>query len=166
MTDLHSLTVSEATTPEDVAIVAELIREYAAALPVDVPTQNALADATRLPGHFAPPLGRLLLARADGVPAGCVAIRPLGVGVAELKRFYVRPSLRGGGIGTTLLDAAVRAARDIGYGAIRLGTFRSMAGARALYERRGFTPVAPYAGHDPLDELFYELRLAQPTPVP
>src|SRR5216684_4025484 len=80
------VTIQQATTPEDLALARALFEEYASWLRVDLCFQGFAAELTGLPGLYAPPKGRLLLALEDGEAAGCVALRPLENEVCEMKR--------------------------------------------------------------------------------
>jgi ribosomal protein S18 acetylase RimI-like enzyme len=122
-----------------------LFRSYAAALDVDLAYQNFEGEMAAMPGKYAPPAGELLLARdAGGRDAGCVGLRPLKMGCCEMKRLYVTPEGRGGGVGKALVDALVLVAERIGYREMRLDTLPSMAGAQALYRKLGFDVIEPY----------------------
>lgn len=102
------------------------------------------AELHNLPGVYAPPKGRLLIAFADGTPAGCVALRDLGAGCCEMKRMFVPAARRGNGIGRRLADAVIAEARAAGYRKMRLDTGPQQTAAIALYESLGFRRTAPY----------------------
>jgi putative acetyltransferase len=144
----------------DLGTVAALFREYQQGLGVDLCFQGFAAELAGLPGDYAPPAGALLLARRAGEAVGVVALRPLEPGVAEMKRLYVRPAVRGGQLGRRLAEAILDAARARGYRAVRLDTLHDMAAAHGLYEKLGFRRIAAY-NDNPLDGVrFYELALA------
>ena len=155
----HRLIVP-ADDPASVAVIAALFAEYAGTLGVDLAFQGFEEELATLPGAYAPPGGRLLLGLDDGLPAGCVALRPLEPYVAELKRLYVRPAHRGAGWGRLLAVRAIAEARLARYDRIRLDTLPSMAGARRLYTELGFVAIPPYR-HNPVPgTAFLELNLA------
>lgn len=136
-----------------------LFEEYAGALGIDLEFQGFREESATLPGAYAPPGGRLLVARVNQTAVGCVAVRPLEPGICEMKRLYVRPGYRGSGIGRGLVEAVVREARAAGYRSMRLDTLETMARARSLYRALGFRPTAPYR-HNPLPGAeFLELDL-------
>jgi ribosomal protein S18 acetylase RimI-like enzyme len=93
-----------------------------------------------LPGAYRP----LLLARIDGEPAGCVALRGLDDEVCEMKRMYVDMRFRGRGVGVALTERLLADARSLGYARMRLDTSIRQAEAQALYARFGFTRIEPY----------------------
>ena len=116
-------------------------------------------ELAELPGEYGPPAGLLLLAHEDGVPAGCVALRPLDGDNCEMKRLYVRPAYRGRGLGRRLAEAVVGAARAAGCRVLLLDTLPKMTPAIALYGALGFVPRGPYAAAPTPGALFFELRL-------
>ncbi|MBL4926579.1 helix-turn-helix domain-containing GNAT family N-acetyltransferase [Fuscibacter oryzae] len=95
---------------------------------------------------FRPPHGTFLLAWCDRLPVGCVSLKPLEPGVAEVKRLWVDPAARGLGLARRLMRAVEDQARALGYGALKLDTNAALAEAITLYERSGWTPIAPYTG--------------------
>ena len=117
-----SLTIEPTASTADVATAFALIREYADALGVDLCFQDLERELAELPGAYAPPRGRLFLARVDGQTAGCVALRPLGPDVCEMKRLYVRPAFRGAGAGRALVERVLAEAKAIGYRRMVLDT--------------------------------------------
>ncbi len=119
-------------------------------------------ELAALPGPYARPQGRLLIAYRDGQPAGCVALRDLGAGVCEMKRMFVPAGFRGLGIGRALADRIITEARAAGYGRMRLDTSKRQGEAMRLYESAGFRRIAPY--YDLADDVkdwlvFFELTL-------
>jgi putative acetyltransferase len=146
-------------TDADLPEIRSLLREYAESLPFSLDFQEFDHEVAELPGEYAPPHGALLLVRAAGAPVGCVALRPLSGDVCELKRLYVRPGGRGGGLGRRLVEAAVGEARRLGYRRIRLDTVPGMEAAQALYERLGFREIAPYTANPIAGARFLELQV-------
>jgi len=143
--------VREATTPADVALARSLCVEYAVSLGVDLCFQGFDTELATLPGAYASPRGRLLLAGRPGEAFGCIALRPLdakGGGadsdVGEVKRLYVKRSARGEGWGRRLAERLVADARTIGYAELKLDTLEWMTSARMLYASLGFRECAPY----------------------
>ncbi len=151
--------IEHAHGPEDVAAVRGLFLEYQAALGVDLCFQGFDHELAGLPGDYAPPRGRLLVARVDGEAVACVALRPLGTGACEMKRLYVRPSRRGLGLGRALAEAVIDEARRAGYEWMRLDTLPSMSQAAALYERLGFRDIEPYYENPVPGARFLQLEL-------
>ncbi|HET7163225.1 MAG TPA: GNAT family N-acetyltransferase [Rhodanobacteraceae bacterium] len=144
-----------------VATARELFREYAAAIGTDLEYQGFTAELAALPAPYVPPRGALLIASSESGVAGCVALRPLDEQRGEMKRLYVRPAYRKTGLGKSLVEAMIDAARRVGYRELRLDTLPSMASAQALYRRLGFVEIPPYNTTHLPGTRFYSLDLAQ-----
>lgn len=149
-----------ATTPELLAIARDLFREYAEGIGVDLGFQQFEEELMSLPGPYAAPRGTLILAREQGETHGCVAVRPLEQGIAEMKRLYVRSSARGTGLGRKLAREAIEFARSAGYHSVRLDTLAHMGEAIALYESLGFRPIPPYRFNPLPGAAYLELRFS------
>lgn len=105
--------VIEATTPSDFAAFRSLYLDYAAS--AGLPPAQRDSEFSCLSSEFSSPRGRWFLAESGGQVVGCVGVRLLPGGEAELRRLYVRPAARGGRIGCELARAGVEAARELGF---------------------------------------------------
>jgi putative acetyltransferase len=141
----------EASTPEDLKQVRRLFRAYAEWLAVDLCFQDFEREVADLPGCYAPPAGRLLIAKVGSEVVGCVGLRPREPRVCEMKRLWVEPGFAGRGIGRALAESVIATAREIGYERMRLDTIpERMPAAQRLYADLGFREIPPYY-HNPLD---------------
>lgn len=144
--------------PEEIDAARTIFKEYAQQLGVDLYFQAFDEELAALPGAYAAPGGKLLLALVDGELAGCCALRPLDdvdyPNASEMKRLYVRKAFRGFGLGRQLVEATLDAARTAGYHCVLLDTLNDMEAARALYEDLGFSSIAPYY-HNPIAGAHY-----------
>ena len=146
------LAIAQATTRAEIDGVAAMLREYTTwafgleARSDEAPTFEGLEEElATLPGVYAPPAGRLLLATDDGQPGGCIALKPHDRETSELKRLYVQPSFRGRDIGGQLVATLIAEARKAGYRRIVLDSHHTMKSAHAIYEAAGFRRVGPPA---------------------
>ena len=161
----HDLTsaIRQAASPAEIASARALFEEYAASLPIDLGFQGFPEELATLPGAYAPPRGRLLLATIGDDAVGCIALRALKVAdvhdptIGEVKRLYVRPQARGTGLGRALAVRVLEEARAIGYRELKLDTFDWMSDARRLYGQLGFADCSPYY-HNPMQGVVYMTR--------
>lgn len=151
--------ISAAGGPDDLEQARMLFREYVAE--VDAPCCFATFDRemASLPGEYAPPQGRLFVARSAETAAGCVAMRPLAGG-CEVKRLYVRKRFRGSGLGRELAQRVISAAKEARYPSIFLDTLPSMREAIALYRSLGFRERGPYSAEPTPGAIYFELKLS------
>jgi putative acetyltransferase len=151
-----------ARTSDDLAAARELFFEYARSLDFSLAFQGFDEEVARLPGEYAPPAGCLLLARADGALAGCVALRRLEGDVCEMKRLFVRPAFRGAGLGRRLAQAVIDEARGAGYARMRLDTVApAMPDAVRLYLGLGFREIGAYCENPLPGAFFMELAISR-----
>jgi len=159
-TSTEAATLRHAETPGDIARARELFVEYAKWLAVDLCFQGFDQELASLPGSYARPRGRLLLAGVRPHAFACIALRPLAPqsaccggaaapsddvnAVGEVKRLYVQPAHRGEGWGRRLAETAISEARAIGYRELRLDTLEWMDDARRLYTKLGFRECPAY----------------------
>jgi putative acetyltransferase len=157
-----AIRIRQASSPPDVETARALFLEYQKALGISLCFQNFDEEVATLPGAYAPPKGRLLLAFAGDGPAGCVALRRIEEGISEMKRLWVRPAFRGTGLGRRLVETILEEARAIGYRRVRLDTLPSMQAAQALYLSLGFRDIPPYHEHPIEGTRFMEATLPPP----
>jgi ribosomal protein S18 acetylase RimI-like enzyme len=148
-------------TISDVPLMRDLFTEYAASIGIDLAFQDFSTELRTLPGKYAEPEGSVIIARRNGEPCGCVALRRIDARTCEMKRLYVRAGARGKGIGRELVSRIIALARTKGYGAMRLDTLPSMKSAVSLYRSFGFQEIPPYTFNPIEGSLFMEKRLSK-----
>lgn len=146
--------IIEAKTDELISEAKELFQEYALTLGFDLEFQDFKKEMDGFPDHYSAPNGCLFLARHETQFIGGVGLRCFEKGVGEIKRLYVRTDFREIKAGRMLAEAAIKAAKDIGYNFIRLDTLQSMEHANRLYKSLGFCDIEPYR-HNPIDGAMY-----------
>jgi ribosomal protein S18 acetylase RimI-like enzyme len=151
--------LAQAETLEQIEEVRRMLREYEASLGVSLCFQGFEKELAELPGEYAPPRGRVLLAFEAGQAVGCVGLRGLDDETCEMKRLYLRPGFRGRGAGRWLAMAIIDEACKIGYKKMRLDTLPSMREAIALYESLGFKRIEPYYDNPVPGAIFMQLKL-------
>jgi ribosomal protein S18 acetylase RimI-like enzyme len=136
--------ILDAEFPRDFAVVRRLFRSYADSLDISLDFQDFEAEVETLPGKYARPRGRLLLAWREAEAIGCVALRAVSDRDCEMKRLYVCPEVRGEHIGRLLAERICDEARQAGYARILLDTLSTMTPALKLYRSLGFEPTEAY----------------------
>ncbi len=156
----QSVNIVQAERASQIDDARSIFREYEVWIDLDLCFQGFEAELATLPGKYAMPDGRLLLAYVDDRLGGCIAMRKLENGICEMKRLFVRDDFRGLKIGIALIERLIDDARQIGYSKMRLDTFPPKMGkALNLYETLGFVKILPYYENPHSDVLFMELSL-------
>jgi ribosomal protein S18 acetylase RimI-like enzyme len=151
--------IRPAVSADEIEMARSLFREYAGGLEVDLCFQNFDEELATLPGRYAQPDGRLLLAWGGAEASGCVALRRFEEGIGEMKRLYVRPAWRGTGLGRALAEAVIAEARLAGYTKLRLDTLPTMTTAQRLYRALGFHEIPAYRDNPVHGTSYMELTL-------
>jgi GNAT superfamily N-acetyltransferase len=135
------LTIARTSLADPVAraLIARLDAELSARYPEEGATHFRLDAEEVDPGQ-----GGFLVARLDGAPVGCGAVRRLDGDAAEIKRMYTAPEARGRGVARALLAELEAVARGLGVARLLLETGTRQAEAIGLYEGAGFTRIPAY----------------------
>lgn len=150
-----------ASTPDELEAVRFLVLSHATSLREHPGSDQVRRDAESLPGPYVPPRGKLLLARLDGMPAGCVALKPFDGTTGEVKRMYVLATARRNGVARALMEQLLTDARRMGYERLRLGTLDEMTAAQHLYRDLGFVEIPRYRPDELVDTMFFECDLTR-----
>jgi N-acetylglutamate synthase-like GNAT family acetyltransferase len=126
--------------PDDLAEICRLIDDHARhglLLPrskedIRAHIRRFLVLAEELPASAS----HSLVPVAAGKLLGCVALEPYGAGLAEIRSLAVDRHVRGRGLGTRLVEAALEAARRR-----RIARVFAVTHVPALFERRGFVAL-------------------------
>lgn len=152
---MSKLTIERAETPEDVAAVKMIFEAFIDFLPIDLGFQGIDDEMQAFPGYYE----FMLLAKLDGRPVGAVALKKHDKQVCEMKRLYVLPEGRGTGAGRLLCERLLEDARTLGFSKMLLDSLRRLEAAVALYEKLGFTEIAPYNFNPEGDVVYMEREL-------
>jgi len=152
--------IKSANFPDDLEQVVAIFREYIASPSVDLGFQDYETEFAALPGKYAAPDGRLLLAWKGPAVVGCAALRRVDESTCEMKRVYVRPDARGESLGRRLVESILAEARAAGYARICLDVLPEFSAAQRIYESLGFQPSAPVAFNPVPGTKFLALELS------
>lgn len=155
--DVNGIKYIQPATDHEIDELKELFIQYGASEGYEYDFEGFDKEVEKVTEIYAPPHNRLFLARYDGQPAGCVALKRIDAEVCEMKRQFVRPDFRGQGIGKGLALKVIDEARKIGYKRVRLDTAKSMKNALLLYYSLGYKDAAPYKSVE--GAMFLELKL-------
>ncbi|MDQ0901223.1 GNAT family N-acetyltransferase [Paenibacillus sp. V4I7] len=132
--------------PEDVRSKdsEQLIRELSTELGV---IYDSDGSAGFNPSDIEVPRAAFVVARIEGHPVGCGALRPLDDTTVEVKRMYTRSDYRRKGVAQAILAEIDRLAIEFGYSNIKLQTGPKQPEAAALYERVGYHQIPIFSGN-------------------
>ena len=153
------MTTRLAEFPQDSAAILDIWLEFVANSPENLAYQNNDEEFSNLPGIYAQPAGRIILADFDGQLEGCVALKNVSSEICEMKRLYVRPSARGSGLGQELVERAIYEAKLAGYLDMRLDVMAKSEPARQLYKKLGFSIADPVSFNPVPGASFLGLKL-------
>ena len=153
------LKIIQAQSESELTSIRQLFKEYTDSLGFDLSFQNFEQEFAELPGKYAPPQGRLLLAMGNDKNVGCVGLRKFEENISEMKRLYIKLEFRGNGFGRTLAQKVIDEARIIGYKYMRLDTVPWMKEAISLYRSMGFIEIPAYRFNPIKGTLYFELKL-------
>lgn len=154
------VTIRQAQFPQDSEAVLDIWREFVASPSVSLDYQGNEQEFANLPGKYALPEGRILLADAGPRIAGCIALRKVTLAICEMKKLYVRPFARGAGLGRMLAERLIAEARAAGYAEMRLDVLAEFGAAQQLYASLGFEPAEAVSYNPTPGAKFLGLRLA------
>lgn len=160
MTEPQTITLTEASFPEDGERLKAVIREYVAWLDMDLSYRGFEQEMDRFDQIFTRPNGLFLMACSADAVAGCVGLLRHDASTAEVKRLYVRPGFRGLHLGERLITTLMDKAQSLGISRLILDAVPQTTVAQRLYESMGFQPMAPYYANPVAGTKFYSLALS------
>jgi putative acetyltransferase len=146
-------------TLEELEEVRNIFIEYSEFLQIDLCFQNFEKELQTLHQVYSPPMGCIILAKQHNETVGCVALKPIDEGICEMKRLYVRPEVRGVGLGRKLVEELISFARKSSFNCMKLDTVSKLKEAISLYRSFGFVETTPYVYNPLSDVLYFELQL-------
>lgn len=133
--------VAEDVRSEDALFLIEQLSKELAEL-----YETSDGSAGFIPEDVEVPRAAFVIARIEGQPVGCGAIRPLSEDSVEVKRMYTAPGFRQMGVAKAVLAELERLAIEFGYKDIKLQTGPKQPEAIALYERVGYYRIPIFSG--------------------
>ena len=146
--------LSSAAEITDHAALNALLLEYygviscklaAAGVPRRYSPEELIAPFWANIGKFLPPHGRLMLVHGpSGALVGCGTLQQIRPDAGELKRLYLKPEAQGYGLGRALVEARIKAARDMGWRTLYVNTIIGNRDMLKIYEKVGFQHISRY----------------------
>lgn len=133
-----------AESDQDFEKCKDIIIEYLDTLGIDLSYMNLQHEFAEMKQMYGGNNGTFFYALDEKQIIGCVGIRRVESEIAELKRLYVRDNYRGYKVGVTLLENALKSAKNLGYKKIRLDVIPTLQIAKELYISFGFYEIEPY----------------------
>lgn len=127
---------TNAGNPDFLHLVA-MLDDHLAHIDGDDHPYYARLNATDVPRN-------VVLAYTNGGVVGCGAVRPLHLGVMEVKRMFVLPAWRRRGIAGLILEELENWSRELGAHTCVLETGRQQPEAIALYAAHGYDQIPNY----------------------
>lgn len=152
------LKIKRAETPDDIAIIRAIFVEYLEFVEDYLGQTLAFQGTDKEFADFPQTYDALFLAILNGKPIAACGIKPFKDKICELKRLYCRPEGRGNAAGLKLSQAAIEAAKTIGYTTMYLDTDHGLTHANSIYEKLGFQDIEKYYDN-PMDSRFMGLSL-------
>ena len=151
MSQLNSTITIERPDTEDAFTLLQELDQHLLSMPYPPESRHAFSVERLIKDNVA-----FFVTRTNGEPAACGGIKLFDTDYGEVKRMYVRPSLRGLGLGRSMLDHLENHARQHGVNLLRLETGIWQEDAIRLYERFGFARRGPFGEYkvDPLSVYF------------
>lgn len=137
MEDLQIRSATNADAPAIRQLVFDVLREYG----LDSDPSGTDADLADIETNYMAAGGTFEVVVKDGQIVGTLGMYPHGAYICELRKMYLRPEVRGRGLGKRLLDRALAFAREHGFWRLELETANVLREALSLYRRYGFRPV-------------------------
>lgn len=159
------MNIIEASTESQYDAVRRLLAAYIAEQGFSPNTSSIFRDLGELPGRYAPPSGRMLLAMSGDEPVGCIGLAKATAEIGELKRLYVSPARRGAGVGRALCAELIAEARAAGYQQLALSARDAWKPAVTLFQSLGFRIAPPFKKVKPIDLVFMSLDLTIAPPA-
>ena len=146
-------------TDEEYKAAAQLFKEYAAWLNIDLGFQHFDDELKDLKTMYNTNDGGIILYKENNEFIACVALRRNAVNIGELKRMFVQTTQQHKGIGKKLLEEAIALAQNCQYEFIRLDTLNHMIPAINLYKKYGFYEIPAYYHNPVATAVYFEKKL-------